>query len=376
MTETLSKKQEEILKKFYTGPSENVLLNKSERDALWKKTKQKKTYDSSVLPDIKCPALFHQIQRSMESGNNIQSAVFSECAYAQTLANMFGLEKFVNCEEDDFSFPEGVKNLLSSNNLEPRYVYLSKDNTGMLIQAGGCEGVDSAYITIPELSIYTIEFKEPYAKTSEPDLPKYDESGKLVIEEEWIRKNPQFKKMIYEHTDLNFFDNMGKNIHDFTYDSVAYAVEWNYQSKKKADVICTEDQNGCFVMIPANHASQWAEIEGEIRPAGRNHYKVWTKDALKGFLKAMDAVGDRRIGVDKSKLKIRNPRGGEDVPTGYKINSLFFVLAENCEEKDGMIYFDIDDVRQIKPTIAGKMSFKNLRYEDVKKYYGFIAENT
>ena len=41
-----------------------------------------------------------------------------------------------------------------------------------------------------------------------------------------------------------------------------------------------------------------------------------------------------------------------------------------------MIYFDIDDVRQIKPTIAGKMSFKNLRYEDVKKYYGFIAEKT
>ena len=122
----------------------------------------------------------HQIRKSIESGNNIQPAVFSECAYAQTFANMLKLDLFVNCTDEPDFIPQEVASLIHSYNLVPRYVYSTKDKRRMLIQAGSCEGIDSALITVIDLVIYTIEFKEPGAKVSEPDLPKYGEDGKLT----------------------------------------------------------------------------------------------------------------------------------------------------------------------------------------------------
>ena len=74
----------------------------------------------------------------------------------------------------------------------------------MLIQAGGCGGIDSALITVMDLNVYTIEFKEPGAKTSEPDLPKYGEDGKIVITDDFISRYPQFEAMLREQKDLNF----------------------------------------------------------------------------------------------------------------------------------------------------------------------------
>ena len=37
-------------------------------------------------------------------------------------------------------------------------------------------------------------------------------------------------------------------------------------------------------MMPVNQVQLWAELEGEIRPAGRNRYKVWTPAALNRFM--------------------------------------------------------------------------------------------
>ncbi|WP_038111347.1 hypothetical protein [Ureaplasma urealyticum] len=82
----------------------------------------------------------------------------------------------------------------------------------MLIQAGGNNGIDSALITVIDLVIYTIEFKEPAAKTSEIDLPKYKEDGILHITEKWIKTNSQFEIMINEQAGLNFFEVMGKTL--------------------------------------------------------------------------------------------------------------------------------------------------------------------
>ena len=72
---------------------------------------------------------------------------------------------------------KNIKALLKSYSLVPRYVYYNSDKSRMLIQAGGCNGIDSALITVMDLNIYTIEFKEQGAKASEPDLPKYGEDG-------------------------------------------------------------------------------------------------------------------------------------------------------------------------------------------------------
>lgn len=365
----LTKLQKEIMQEFYSIAQTKVIINKTERNELWKlATKRSADLDLQTLK-TKCPALEHQIQKSYAQGNNIQSAVFSECVYAQTLANMLKLDFFVNCTDEPNFIPSSVASLISSYNLVPRYVYSTKDKRRMLIQAGGCGGIDSALITVIDLVIYTIEFKEPGAKASEPDLPKYGEDGKLRITEDFVERYPQFEAMLNEQKDLNFFENMGHNINDFSEESIKIAVSNNY-AKKYADVICTEDIDGNFVMMPVNQVQLWAKLEGEIRPAGRNRYKVWTPNALRRLMSQYDpTINGSTVRLEKSKLEIRKERGGGGNISGYKITPLFFVYADDCMDDGIYITFDIKDVWQLNPTIASKMFFKTLKYKEVKSYY-------
>jgi len=365
----LTQLQKEIIGEFYKKQSAKVIFNKKQRNTLWNKAKLRST--DLELDSLKkvCPALEHQILKSYNDGNNIQSAVFSECVYAQTFAQLFDLNTFVNCYENHNYIPESIVELLKSYNLTPRYVYSTADKRRMLIQAGGCNGIDSALITVLDLVIYTIEFKEPGAKTSEPDLPKYKENGELVVTKEFLERYPQFEEMLSEKKGLNFFKLMGNNEHNFSKESVNIAVSNNY-TKKYADVICTEDKESFLVMLPANQVQLWANIEGEIRPAGRNHYNVWTPNALKKFLLEKNAIfNNDEISIEKSQLAARTERGGGGKISGYKINPLFFVYKKVCKENGTKITFDISNVRQLNPTITGKMFFKNLKYNEIKKYY-------
>ena len=216
------------MQEFYSIAQTKVIINKTDRNKLWKFTTKRSTDLDLQTLKTKCPALEHQIQKSYAQGNNIQSAVFSECVYAQTLANMLKLDLFVNCTDEPNFIPSSVASLISSYNLVPRYVYSTRDKRRMLIQAGGCGGIDSALITVIDLVIYTIEFKEPGAKASEPDLPKYGEDGKLRITEDFVERYPQFEAMLNEQKDLNFFENMGHNINDFSEESIKIAVSNNY----------------------------------------------------------------------------------------------------------------------------------------------------
>lgn len=281
---------------------------------------------------------------------------------------MFKLPVFTNCIDNKTFIPNNVAALLHSYNLIPRYAYSNSDKSRILIQAGGCNGIDSALITVFDLNIYTLEFKEPSAKTSEPDLPKYREDGNLLITDNFNERYPQFKQMLEEQSKLNFFSKMGKNENNFSIESVNTAVTNNY-TKKYADIICTEDTDGYLVMLPVNQISLWAEIVGEIRPAGKNHYKVWTPNALKSFIedKNGNIVGST-VTIKKTNLGIRKERGSSKI-SGYKINSIFFVYLRNCVEENDLIKFDLYNVRQLNPTIAGKMFFKTLKYLNVKNYY-------
>ncbi len=365
----LTKPQKEIMEEFYHIPPTQVVFNKNKRTALWKAAiSRTKEIDFNEL-EKKCPALSHQIQKSYENGNNIQSAVFSECVYAQTFANMLNLNKFVNCYSVSNFIPENIQKLLESYNLVARYIYSTEDGKRMLIQAGGYNGIDSALITVIDLTIYTIEFKEPGAKTSELDLPKYKENGNLLITHDFITKYPQFNEMLNEQKDLNFFDVMGKNIHNFSKKSIHIAVSNNY-TKKYADVICTEDKNGNLVMLPTNQIPLWANIAGEIRPAGRNHYNVWTPNALKKFLTTLGATfSGSTVSVNISKLSTGKERGGGGKISRYKINPLFFIYVKHCTISGEIVSFDMSKITQLNPTIAGKIFFCNLLHNDVYQYY-------
>jgi len=362
--------QKEIMSEFYAVPATRVLLGKEERNRLWSAAK-KGLVSSSLMDEFgrSCPALRHQIEKSQTCGSNIQSAVFSECVYAQALAGIFRLPIFRNCLLDASFLPDSIVRLLASYSLTPRYAYLSADGKRMLIQAGGCGGVDSALITVFELKVYTIEFKEPGAKTSEPDLPKYGEDGLLVVNDEFLSRYPQFGSMLDEQRGLHFFRAMGSNINNFRPESINEAIVENYCAKKFADVVCTEDVRARLVMIPVNQVILWARTEGEIRPAGRNHYAVWTPCALHGFLKEKGAtlIGGV-VKMPVSRLEPAKPRGGTGV-SRYKINPLFFVRAEDVSVAGDMASFSLQSVRQLNPTIAGKMFFDSLSFDDVKAHY-------
>lgn len=368
----LSQTQREIIKEFYTHVPTKVILNKTQRNDLWKVAiKRSKEINFTKLKK-ECPALEYQILQSYKEGHNIQSAVFSECVYAQTYANMLHLDIFVNYLENKDFIPTPIINLLHSFNLFPPYAYSTIDKQHMLFPAGVKKGHTNILLGIKDFEIYTIEFKEPGAKTSEPDLPKYKENGKLIVTADFLKRYPQFKEMLEEQKELNFFKVMGSNVHNFSVNSIDSAVSNNYTNpaKKYADVICTEDTDGYLVMLPANQVTQWAEIEGEIRPAGRNHYPVWTPKALLRFLKEKGAIINKTmVSIEKVKLDLRKARGGAGKISGYKINPLFFVYAENCKKQGTKITFDIPKVRQLNPTIAAKMFFKNLKYSKIKNFY-------
>lgn len=366
----LDRQQKEIMGEFYNFPKTKVIFNEKQRDEIWRMaTKHDSQLNLTELKN-KCPSLEHQIKKSYESNKNIQPAVFSECAYAQTIANIFSLPVFVICSENPDFISSKIMSLLDSYNLVPRYAYSTKDKHRMLIQAGSCEGIDSALITVvDDIIIYTIEFKEPGAKTSEPDLPKYEENGVIEKWDKWLNDNRQFKKMVEEQKKLNFFDHIGHNIHEFSKESITYAIIHNYIGKA-LNVICTEDINGFLVMMPANQVHLWARTEGEIRTAGRNHYKVWTPAALSRFLLKYDPdIIGTQVKLEKNKLETRTERGGNGRISGYKINPLFFVYAKDCKVDEKFITFNLMKVQQLKPTITAKLFFETLKYDDVKSFY-------
>ena len=367
----LTKNQKEILEEFYSKPHTRVTFNKSERNQIWNSFRSNRSIPALNL-DARCPALLAELEKAISSGNLVQSAVFSECVYAQTLATMLGLTQFSNFGDSPNSVPQSIVNLIESYHLKPRYVYKSPRGDRMLIQAGGSAGIDSALVSVHDNNVFTIEFKEPEAKTSEPDLPAYGEDGNLVLDDRFLASNPQFETMLREQLDegLNFWDVMGSNVNDFSPQSIQIAISENYAAKKFADVICVEDKLGFLTMIPANQVGMWSLTQGEIRPAGRNHYSVWTPQALEKFIIAAGGeISNGQVVMPEHKMGTSSPRGGTSEVSRYKVNSLFFVREEHAENVRGFVYFNIDKVKQLKPTITAKMFFTDLAVAQVERHY-------
>ena len=369
--DALTVQQRELLTLFYAAKPTSVLYDKTERQKIWNLAKNRLKIPNFNEIKKKCPALADQIEKSYQEGGNIQSAIFSECVYSQTLANMFDLNNFAITDNHSLNaLPESLKATINEQSIVPRYLYFDDERARYLVQAGGHTATDSAFAIAEGPKIYTIEYKEPGAKTSEPDIPKYDEDGVLKVTDEFKERYPQFTAMLDEKWGLNFFDIMGTNEHDFTVESVNVAVSENYTSTKPADVICTEDVDGVLVILPSSDIPKWAEIEGEIRPAGRNSYNVWTPNALTRFLNNKEArIKGDIVTIDKKQLENRVERGGGGKVSGYKITPLFFVRIADCIEDGSNVSFNINKVKQLNPTIAAKMFFKNLKYKEVKDYY-------
>jgi len=372
LTSALSDAQKTVLADFYRGPSVKIAFNKLERKKIWNDFKKDRNIKKYVYLEKTAPAIFAELNKSLENKKNIQSAVFSECVYAQSLADKFSLsifENHINYEGKKFNF--GGITIPKAENLTIRYSYTRSDQQLCLVQAGGASGVDSALISFQDKFATMIELKEPFAKTSEPDLPKYGEDGYLVSSERFERENPQFKSMLEEQIKkgFNIFDRVGKNYTDFSPESIKSAVEENYLGEKFAHFICTEDSSGYLALIPTCHIANWAKLSGELRPTGRNSYPVWTPNKLISILREKGgSVKGESVSMPLSSVKKAKERGGEKI-SRFKISPLFFVRSENVEITEGKVNFKIADVAQNIPGITTKINFKKLQVSEVKEFY-------
>jgi len=364
--------QKRVLKRFYGSPARKISLDKIQRDSIWKSFVQRREIENENLLKHNNPALYAEIARALTKGKNIQPAVFSECIYSQELARIFELSNFQDHLENssmrvDLSGIENPK----LGSLTIRYSYQNSENLDLLVQAGGASGVDCAFYSKAENELAMIELKEPYARTSDGNLPKYGEDGYIVNSEKFANKYPQLVPMLEEHIKkhLNAFEHLGSNVNVFSEKNIEKAVSENYSGEKFADFICTEDIDGYLVMLPSIDVARWATLEGEIRPSGRNHAKVWTPLRLKSVLTNKGAsIHESKVELALSEIKTSNARGSSNV-SRYKIDPAFFVYERDIKISGEKIQFKIDSVRQLIPSITAKMNFKSLNYDSAKAFY-------
>jgi hypothetical protein len=368
----LSNAQKKLLLDFYSKPTTKVAFNTAERKKIWNEFKIHRNLKKFSYLEDTAPAVFAEITKALVNKKNIQPAVFSECVYAQAFADKFNLsifENHLNSGSDKFNF-SGIE-IPVAEDLTIRYSYSNPDKSKTLVQAGGAGGVDCALISFQTKSATMIELKEPYARTSAPDLPKYGEDGFLVSSDKFLRENPQFKSMLEEQIrkKFNVFDHLGSNLSDFSAESIESAVTENYSGEKFADFICTEDSSGDLVLLPSKHVALWAELEGELRPTGRNSYPVWTPNKLISVLiEKGGSIQADTVRMPLSSVKQSKARGGENI-SRFKISPLFFVRSVDVEDSNGSVTFKIEAVKQNIPDITAKINFKNLDVSKVKEFY-------
>jgi hypothetical protein len=168
---------------------------------------------------------------------------------------------------------------------------------------------------------------------------------------------------------FNIFDHLGSNLSDFSAESIEMAVTENYSGEKFADFICTEDASGYLVLIPSTHVAIWAELEGELRPTGRNSYPVWTPNKLLSVVKEKGGnIQNDTVTMSLSSFKQSKARGGEEI-SRFKISPLFFIRSEDVVNTKSEVTFKLDAVKQNIPDITAKINFKNLDVSAVKNFY-------
>jgi hypothetical protein len=368
----LTELQKKLIRYFYETPELRISLNKAERKNIWDDfVKNRDITNISHLEKV-IPALYFEMEKALTQDQNIQPAVFSECVYAQALAEKFNLSEFEHyLEHVKIDLVDKIEDSGKKPKLTVRYAYSSPSGNEVLYQAGGAGSVDCAFKTDFDPGLAMIELKEAYARTSDGNLPKYGEDGYIVSSEKFEKKYPQLVPMLKEQIDrnLNAFEHLGSNVNEFTPQNIEKAVSENYSGSKFADFICTEDEDGYLVMIPSSDVSRWASLEGEIRPSGRNKAKVWTPIRLQKVLRARGAdIKSSNVTMPLSSLKTANQRGGSQV-SRFKIDPSFFVYKKDLEIKGEFVHFDLSTVNQLIPSITAKMNFKGLKLAEVKNHY-------
>lgn len=389
----------QFLKDVYNGSNKMVLTSEEIKNIEkfykenYKKVKTFKEFlalNPSLTRKIKkVKGAYAEVERQFYSKRALQPGTLIECVLAQTIANMYNLTNFVDSFHSYIrELPANVLPYLRAeeNTLLCRYIYYDPNNyDNFLIQYGNPTSYDADLFL--NRKVVKLEFKDRIARAGERDIKKYNENGKLLIDEKFIKENSDYIPLIEkfnEETDIfsrydascdkvnfNEFDEVTKKKllkNYFVYLGIDTLVTFDKDNQLIALTIDCVDGNDDMDIISTNNS--------EIRPAGKNPGKVFTPLFLKNSITNIGGkIDDDIVSIPIENMPNRIGRGTCGEITGKKINNLLFVPIENIKEKNNNYLFKLESVQQLKPTIAIHVQIITTK-DELKKYYNDILTST
>ena len=206
-------------------------------------------------------------------------------------------------------------------------------------------------------------------KVIDLDNAKYDityrDDGKLIPSEK-IKKELNVLILLIdsfnENTDI--FSEIGHNYNSFDKDTCIVAANMYIESKGIDLIISSVEGNivaitgSCFKCKLANGKFAVSLKGSEIRTSGKNSKKVWTKEHFNGVLKKLNAksLEGTKVFVEKNDdiVEYKKARGKSQI-SRFKISNIYYLKVEDVKEKDNGFVFDLNNVRQLLPTISMHM---------------------
>ena len=329
------------------------------------------------IKDMGNTGFYFEINRQFADKKALQPGTLCECVLAQTIAKMYNL---TICADLFHSYIRDIPaNIIyclrdDDNKILARYVYYNPDDRNVfLIQYGNPTSYDADLYINGE--IVKIEFKDQISRAGEDEY-FFDENGKLIYD-----KNSEYAPFLEEFNNkTDVMTIMGNN---YKYDNISPELEKKvlkkYFDHLQFDVLVSLDDNSELIAVTIdclnNSNTKIISTEGtEIKIAGKNKYKVFTPDFLDtSILKCGGIIEDNKVSIPISNMKDRYARNKDNTISGKKINPLFFVKIENIKQEDSFYVFNINDVRELKPTFSIHIRFI-VSKSVLKQYYDNILE--
>lgn len=368
----------EIIKKIYTSDTHLVLTEQeiNEINEFYKKNFEKETrysnflYKSAKITEKigKLKSGRFEIEKQFNRKQGLQSGILAECNFAQTLANIFNLTECIDLDEIHFNevpikCKEFIQYLKASKQYisAARYLYYSNNDTNEFVIQYGNPDVGDADIVYFNNSIH-LEFKESNAKAGEYDLT-FDDRGKLIPSTTIREESTMMLEYINQFNDkTTLFDYLGSNYKiEKSDNNNPMEVVIKYFTNNKIDLFITSINDELVAIIPTdldsvNNNNPLASTKGsEIRTTGRNHAKITAFDYFKSIIENVSKHSGNTYEIDKDLKKDGFgyvKERGKDTFGRYKMGYIFFIKLSDCKEKEDKLVFNINDVRQTKPTIS------------------------
>lgn len=325
----------------------------------------------------------YEMEKQYKEGKALQPGILSECNYVETLAKIFNLNKCLDFDRTPINkIPLECRQYLNSGYQTfsaARYLYYNPKNTNIFIFQYGNPANGDAEIIIKGNKV-RLEFKERNAKTGEYDITGlYDENGKLLISDDFKNKTPEYIPFIEKfNNETNVIDYIGHNYSDFDEETKILSI-MEYFTRHDIDaIVSSTSDNELIVLTP-----ECIQVElpdgrkiittenSEIRTSGRNQTKIFTMECFKKVLNLMNAekIDETHYKVDINNEYVEKATGrGTNKLSRIKFNKVFYIDIDQAVLDDHYVIFDIDDVKQLKPSISMHIKI-NANKQQLKEYY-------